>query len=68
MTLPNERVRSVLGAKKLLQDLCDRSYRPNWTELRRRAGMLLRHYPGSYDLSNWGKAEKEEARKEWERD
>ncbi len=51
MTLPDERYRAVLAAERLLKDLCDPSITPRVPKaIRGRAIMVLRHYPGSYDM------------------
>lgn len=68
MTLPNERVNAALAARKLLLDLCDRTYRPRWSELRERARRVLKHHPGAYELAAWGDEERAEARVWFEED
>ena len=51
MTLPDERYRSILQAKKLLEELCSPSLTPRVAAgIRDRARGALRHYPGEYDL------------------
>jgi len=51
MTLPDERYRAVLYAEQLLKDLCDPSVTPRVPkEVRGRAGSVLRHYPGEWDM------------------
>ena len=51
MTMPDERFRSVLMAKKLLEDL---SFSANTKriplEIRQRARGILRHYPTDWDM------------------
>ena len=52
MTLPDERYRSIQMAEQLLKDLCDPARTPRVPkEIRLRAMGALRHYPGTYDLS-----------------
>ena len=48
MTLPDERYRSVMQAKLLLQDLMIKPRIPR--EIRDAARSALRHYPSEYDL------------------
>ena len=51
MTLPDERYRSIMQAKRLLQELCDPKQTPRVAAgIRDRARGALRHYPGEYDL------------------
>jgi hypothetical protein len=51
MTLPDERYRSIMQAKKLLEELCSPSLTPRVAAgIRDRARGALRHYPGEYDL------------------
>ena len=51
MTVPDERYRAVLAAERLLKDLCDPSITPRVPKaVRSRAIMVLRHYPGAWDL------------------
>ena len=51
MTLPDERYRSILQAKKLLEELCSPTMTPRVAAgIRDRARGALRHYPGEYDL------------------
>ena len=51
MTLPDERYRSILQAKRLLEELCSPSLTPRVAAgIRDRARGALRHYPGEYDL------------------
>jgi len=51
MTLPDERYRSILQAKRLLQELCDPKLTPRVAAgIRDRARGALRHYPGEYDM------------------
>jgi len=52
MTLPDERYRAIQMAEQLLKDLCDPKVTPRVdARIRDRARGALRHYPGSYDLS-----------------
>ena len=52
MTLPDERYRAIKMAEQLLKDLCDPKLTPRIpSTIRVRAMGALRHYPGSYDLS-----------------
>ena len=51
MTLPDERYRSILQAKRLLEELCSPQLTPRVSAgIRDRARGALRHYPGEYDL------------------
>ena len=51
MTLPDERYRSVLQARRLLEELCDPRLTPRVAAgIRDRARGALRHYPGEYDM------------------
>ena len=52
MTLPDERYRAVLWAKKFLTELAtDRKKYPRLPkEVRQQAYSCLRHYPSEYDL------------------
>ena len=51
MTLPDERYRSVLQAKRLLEELCSPSLTPRVAAgIRDRARGALRHYPSEYDM------------------
>ena len=51
MTLPDERYRSIMQAKRLLQELCDPKLTPRIAAgIRDRARGALRHYPGEYDM------------------
>jgi hypothetical protein len=51
MTLPDERYRSILQAKRLLEELCSPTLTPRVAAgIRDRARGALRHYPGEYDL------------------
>lgn len=54
MTLPTERSRSVIEAKRLLQELSARADIPE--DVRREAERLMRHYPGSIHVSLAGVA------------
>ena len=51
MTLPDERYRSIMQAKKLLEELCSPSLTPRIAAgIRDRARGALRHYPSEYEL------------------
>ena len=51
MTLPDERYRSILQARRLLEELCDPKLTPRVAAgIRDRARGALRHYPSDYDM------------------
>lgn len=51
MTIPSERTRAVLNTEQFLIDLLDPKKTPRVPkDIRRRAGLLLRHYPSDFDL------------------
>ena len=51
MTLPDERYRSILQARRLLEELCDPKLTPRVAAgIRDRARGALRHYPNDYDM------------------
>ena len=51
MTLPDERYRSILQARRLLEELCDPKMTPRLAAgIRDRARGVLRHYPSEYDM------------------
>lgn len=51
MTLPDERYRSLMHGKKLLQDLTDPGKTPRVPAIvRERARGILRHYPMEYEF------------------
>ena len=51
MTLPDERYRSILQARRLLEELCDPRLTPRVAAgIRDRARGALRHYPSEYDM------------------
>ena len=51
MTLPDERYRSIMQAKKLLEELCSPAMTPRVAAgIRDRARGALRHYPSEYEL------------------
>ena len=51
MTLPDERYRSILQAKRLLEELCSPKLTPRVAAgIRDRARGALRHYPSEYDM------------------
>ena len=52
MTLPDERYRSILQARRLLEELCDPKLTPRVAAgIRDRARGALRHYPNDYDMN-----------------
>ena len=51
MTLPDERYRSIMQARRLLEELMDPKLTPRVAAgVRDRARGALRHYPSEYDL------------------
>jgi hypothetical protein len=51
MTLPDERYRSILHARRLLEELMDPRLTPRVAAgIRDRARGALRHYPSEYDM------------------
>ena len=51
MTLPDERYRSVMQAKRLLEELCDPKLTPRVAMgIRDRARGALRHFPSEWDM------------------
>lgn len=51
MTLPDERYRSVMQAKRLLEELCDPKLTPRVAVgIRDRARGALRHFPSDWDM------------------
>jgi len=51
MTLPDERYRSIMQARRLLEELCDPKLTPRVAAgIRDRARGALRHYPSTYDM------------------
>ena len=51
MTLPDERYRSILQARRLLEELMDPKMTPRVAAgIRDRARGALRHYPSEYDM------------------
>jgi hypothetical protein len=51
MTLPDERYRSIMQAKRLLQELCSPTLTPRVAAgIRDRARGALRHYPSEWDM------------------
>ena len=53
MTLPDERYRSIMQARRLLEELCDPKMTPRVAAgIRDRARGALRHYPSEFDLKN----------------
>lgn len=56
MTLPDERYRAMLYAKRFLLDLCDPKMTPKVpSHIRQEARSVLRHYPTDYDLMELAK-------------
>lgn len=53
MTLPDERYRAVMWAKKFLQEIaCDKKKYPRIPkDVRQQAFSILRHFPSSFDLN-----------------
>ena len=52
VTLPDERYRSIMQAKRLLEELCDPKMTPRVAAgIRDRARGALRHYPSEYELN-----------------
>jgi hypothetical protein len=51
MTLPDERYRAVMWAKKLLEDIANPKITPRIPQIiRQRAYSALRHYPSEWEL------------------
>jgi hypothetical protein len=50
MSLPDEKHRALKCTKEWLEQLKDKSYKPNTGEVREKASRLLKHYPWSYDI------------------
>ena len=51
MTLPDERYRAVMQARRLLEELCDPKLTPRVASgIRDRARGALRHFPTDYDM------------------
>lgn len=50
MSVPEEKRRAVQYTREWLFKLLDRRYRPGWTEIRKKASRLLRHYPFDMDI------------------
>jgi hypothetical protein len=51
MTLPDERYRSIMQARRLLLELCSPKLTPRVAAgIRDRARGALRHYPSEYDM------------------
>jgi len=51
MTLPDERYRSIMQAKRLLEEIMDPRLTPRVAAgIRDRARGVLRHYPSDYDM------------------
>jgi len=51
MTLPDERYRSIMQAKRLLEELCSPQLTPRVAAgIRDRARGALRHYPSEWDM------------------
>lgn len=57
MTLPDERYRAILYAKRFLLDLCDPKVTPKVPSyIRQEARGVLRHYLTDYDLMELAKS------------
>ena len=57
MTLPDERYRSIMQARRLLEELCDPKLTPRVAAgIRDRARGALRHYPVWYDMQRAAQA------------
>ena len=57
MTLPDERYRSIMQAKRLLEELCSPQLTPRLAAgIRDRARGALRHYPSEYDMQRAAQA------------
>ena len=57
MPLPDERYRSIMQAKRLLQELCDPRLTPRVAAgIRDRARGVLRHYPSDWDMNRAAEA------------
>ena len=56
MTLPDERYRSIKQTREFLQRLASGGYPRVPRAVREEAHALLRHYPGSFDLSELERA------------
>ena len=59
MTLPDERIRAINNTRLFLLDLIDRTQPIKVSEVRGRAGRLLRHYPSAFEMTRpdffgWG--------------
>jgi hypothetical protein len=53
MTLPDERYRAVIQAKRLLEELCDPKLTPRVASgIRDRARGALRHFPTQWDMKS----------------
>ena len=54
MTLPDERYRSVMWAKRFLEDLCSntKDYPRVPRKVRSEAYSILRHFPSEWDMTN----------------
>ena len=51
MTLPDERYRAIMQAKRLLEELCDPKLTPRVAGgIRDRARGALRHYPSEFEM------------------
>jgi hypothetical protein len=71
MTLPRERTSAVIRARAFLLRLCTPAgdgFNRVPREVREEARRILRHYPGSFDLSRPEAFDAEEARKASERE
>ena len=67
MTLPDERYRAVMQAKRLLEELCDPKMTPRVAiGIRDRARGVLRHFPENYILEDMTELEPQYFAKEME--
>jgi hypothetical protein len=66
MTLPHERFRAVTEVERFLMALVDPSVTPRVPSVvRRRAGLLLRHYPTLFDIERTADVAPDIFSKEW---
>jgi len=66
MTLPHERFRAVMEVERFLMALVDPSVTPRVpSTVRRRAGLLLRHYPTWLDMEKAADIAPDIFQKEW---
>jgi len=66
MTLPHERFRAVMEVERFLMALVDPSVTPRVpSTVRRRAALLLRHYPTLFDIERMADVAPDILKKEW---